>query len=105
MAAFLRQRLDEVLLDLDASARLDARGERYHLYDGAYLADGKGMTLYVNKSYERITGLKSGEVVGRYVQDLLAEGVYSNAVTPEVLRLRKRVDLVGRRVRVMAHAC
>ena len=67
-----------------------------HLYDGVYLADGAGLTLYVNKSYERITGLKAGEVVGRYVQDLLAEGVYSNAVTPEVLRLKKRVDSVGR---------
>jgi len=67
-----------------------------HLYDGVYLADGSGLTLYVNKSYERITGLKASEVVGRYVQDLLAEGVYSNAVTPEVLRLKKRVDSVGR---------
>ena len=66
-----------------------------HLYDGVYLADGTGLTLYVNKSYERITGIKSGEVVGRYVQDLLAEGMYSNAVTPEVLRLKKRVDSVG----------
>lgn len=67
-----------------------------HLYDGVYLADGNGLTLYVNKSYERITGLKASEVVGRYVQDLLAAGVYSNAVTPEVLRLKKRVDSVGR---------
>ena len=66
-----------------------------HLYDGVYLADGKGLTLYVNKSYERITGLKAEELVGRYVQDLLAAGVYSNAVTPEVLRLKKRVDSVG----------
>ena len=46
-----------------------------HLYDGVYIADGSGMTLYVNKSYERITGLKAEEVVGRYVQDLLDEPV------------------------------
>ena len=70
-----------------------------HLYDGVYIADGSGMTLYVNKSYERITGLKAEEVVGRYVQDLLDEGVYSNAVTPEVLRLKKRVDSVGQSTR------
>lgn len=76
--------------------KLDFQEIGDHLYDGVYIADGTGLTLYVNKSYERITGLQASEVVGRYVQDLLAEGVYSNAVTPEVLRLKKRVDAVGR---------
>ncbi|MBS1229344.1 MAG: norR 15 [Proteobacteria bacterium] len=76
--------------------KLDFQEIGDHLYDGVYIADGSGLTLYVNKSYERITGLKASEVVGRYVQDLLAAGVYSNAVTPEVLRLKKRVDSVGR---------
>ena len=76
--------------------KLDFQEIGDHLYDGVYIADGTGLTLYVNKSYERITGLKASEVVGRYVQDLLAAGVYSNAVTPEVLRLKKRVDSVGR---------
>ncbi len=70
-----------------------------HLYDGVYLADGTGMTLYVNKAYERITGLAAHEVIGRRVQDLMADGVYTNAVTPEVLRLKRRVDSVGQSTR------
>ena len=89
------EQLNALLAGLDASARFDFEEIGDHLYDGVYLADGNGMTLYVNKSYERITGLQAHEVVGRSVQDLLAEGVYSNAVTPEVLRLKKRVDSVG----------
>ena len=70
-----------------------------HLYDGVYLADGQGLTLYVNKSYERITGIRAHEVVGHYVQELLTKGIYSNAVTPEVLKLKKRVDSVGTSLR------
>lgn len=84
-----------ILDELNAGRHLDFKEIGDHLYDGVYIADGNGLTLYVNKSYERITGLKAEEVVGRYVQDLLADGTYSNAVTPEVLRTKKRVDSVG----------
>ena len=87
--------LQTFLDDLSTAQNLDFKEIGDHLYDGVYLADGKGLTLYVNKSYERITGLKAEELVGRYVQDLLADGTYSNAVTPEVLRMKKRVDSVG----------
>lgn len=88
-------RLNALLARFESPTVLDFEEIGDHLYDGVYLADGNGRTLYVNKSYERITGLHAHEVVGRSVQELLAEGVYSNAVTPEVLRLRKRVDSVG----------
>lgn len=66
-----------------------------YLYDGIYITDGKGKTLYVNKAYTRITGIRADEVVGKYVDDLLAEGVYVNAVTPEVIRCKKQVNAVG----------
>ena len=38
-------------------------------------------------------------MVGRYVQDLLAEGMYSNAVTPEVLRTKKQVNSMAESLR------
>ena len=95
----LQARLEEMQDRIESPDVFDFEEIGDHLYDGVYLADGQGLTLYVNKSYERITGLQAHEVVGRYVRDLLAEGFYSNAVTPEVLRLRKRVDSVGRSAR------
>jgi len=70
-----------------------------HLYDGVYIADGSGKTLYVNKAYQRITGLSKEEVVGEYVQDLVAKGLYRNPVTPEVIRLKKQVSSVGESAR------
>ena len=73
----------------------DLRDIGDYLYDGIYITDGKGKTLYVNKAYTRITGIRADEVVGKYVDDLLAEGVYVNAVTPEVIRCKKQVNAVG----------
>ena len=78
---------------------LDFREIGDHLYDGVYISDGSGRTLYVNTSYQRITGLDASELVGRRVQDLVAAGVYVNAVTPEVLRQRKQVNAVGQSLR------
>ena len=34
-------------------------------YDGLYVTDGKANTLRVNKAYERISGLKAKDLVGR----------------------------------------
>jgi PAS domain S-box-containing protein len=89
------RQLKELLAKIESPEVFNFEEIGDHLYDGVYLADGKGLTLYVNKSYERITGIRSDEIVGRYVQDVMLEGLYSNAVTPEVLRLKKRVDSVG----------
>jgi len=67
-----------------------------HLYDGIYIADGAGKTLYVNAAYTRITGIPAAEIIGRNVNDLLAEGFYTNAVTPEVIRSGRQVNSVGK---------
>ncbi len=66
-----------------------------HLYDGVYIADGRGRTLYVNRSYQRITGIDRSELIGRTVTELVAAGLYTNPVTPEVLRSRRQVHSVG----------
>lgn len=56
-----------------------------HTYDGLYITDGNATTLRVNRAYERITGIKREEVVGKNMRDLVASGVYNRSVTLEVL--------------------
>lgn len=70
-----------------------------HLYDGIYIADGTGKTMYINKAYTRITGIFPEDVVGKYVEDLVAAGLYKNAVTPEVIRLKRQVNSMGESLR------
>ena len=98
-----RQRLIEGLLAaldcLQETHEYDFREIGDHLYDGIYIADGQGKTMYVNKAYTRITGIQAQEVVGRYVSELMADGLYKNAVTPEVIRTKKQVNAMAESLR------
>jgi len=87
--------LKKVSEELKKLQEFDFREIGDHLYDGLYVADGSGKTLYVNKAYTRITGLRAEEVVHKYVNDLVKEGLYKNAVTPEVIKQKKQVNSMG----------
>jgi len=63
-------------------------------YDGFYIADGNANTIRVNKSYERITGLSRGKLIGRNLNDLVAEKVFDSSVTLEVLKKKKPVTIM-----------
>lgn len=63
-------------------------------YDGLYITDGKANTLRVNRAYERITGIKREEVVGKNMKELVEKGVYNRSVTLEVLEKKKIITFV-----------
>ena len=63
-------------------------------YDGLYITDGEANTLRVNQAYERISGLKREDIIGRNMRDLVQEGVLDRSVTLEVLRLREPVTIM-----------
>ena len=63
-------------------------------YDGMWITDGKGYTLHLNTAYERITGIKKEEVVGRHMQDLVDEGYFSDSVTLRVLEEKEPVTIM-----------
>nr|WP_239559051.1 sigma-54-dependent Fis family transcriptional regulator [Sporohalobacter salinus] len=62
--------------------------------DGLYITDGYGDTIRINSAYEEITGIKSEEVLGRNMKDLVEEGVFSEAVTFQVLDKREPVSVM-----------
>jgi len=55
-------------------------------YDGIYISDNKGKTIKINKKYEKITGLKKDEVVGRNVLDLVNDGTFDIVLNPLVVK-------------------
>lgn len=63
-------------------------------YDGFYITDGKGITIRVNSAYERITGIKAEEVIGRKVEELVDKGMYSQSVTSLVLEKKEPVTIM-----------
>ncbi|ACB85482.1 sigma-54-dependent Fis family transcriptional regulator [Natranaerobius thermophilus] len=63
-------------------------------YDGFWITDGEGYTIMINSSYERISGAKAEEVVGRHMKELEEEGFCSESVTLKVLEQKERVTLM-----------
>lgn len=60
-------------------------------YDGIGIVDDKGYLIKVNRGYERVTGLKKNDVVGRRLCELVENGVISVAPSLEAI---KRKDTV-----------
>ncbi len=61
--------------------------------DGLYITDGEGYTTRINSTYEEISGIKSEEVIGRHMKELVDEGYYSESVTLHVLKEKKPVTI------------
>ncbi len=62
-------------------------------FDGLYITDGDGLTLRLNKAYERITGLDANEFIGKNVSTIESEGIVSESVTALVLQRREPVTI------------
>ncbi|MEG6520634.1 sigma-54 interaction domain-containing protein [Desulfotomaculum sp. 1211_IL3151] len=72
-------------------------------YDGIYITDANGQTIKVNSMYEKLTGLKKEDLLGRLVTDLENEGVYTSPLNPTIVKTGKpqtsvQVNKEGRRV-------
>ena len=59
------------------------------LPDGLFISDISGMTLYINRMYEQLTGLKQERVVGKNVRSLVQEGIFDHILNPEIVRTGK----------------
>lgn len=77
------------------------------LHDGIYISDSSGMTIMVNKPYERLTGISADEFLGKNVLELRKSGVFSSIVNPEVVSTGETVTSVqevnGRKVVLHGH--
>ncbi|WP_055737086.1 MULTISPECIES: sigma-54 interaction domain-containing protein [Bacillaceae] len=66
------------------------------LYDGVYVTDGKGVTLKVNKAYERITGIPAQAIIGMHMRDMEKAGYISRSISLEVIKQKKVVTRMQR---------
>jgi len=63
-------------------------------YDGLYITDGAANTLMINQAYERITGIKREEVLGKNMRELVSSGVIDRSVSLEVLEKKKPITIM-----------
>ncbi|SMC85606.1 PAS domain S-box-containing protein [Desulfocicer vacuolatum DSM 3385] len=62
--------------------------------DGLWICDGEGTILRLNPASEYLTHVKSDEVLGRNISELVAEGLIDQSVTLEVLKTQKKVSIL-----------
>lgn len=62
-------------------------------FDGIYVTDDKATTILINKSYERITGLKREDLIGHNMAEFVSQGVMSEATSFSVLKNKRPVTL------------
>jgi PAS domain S-box-containing protein len=63
------------------------------LFDGIYIADRHGTGVFVNRAYERITGISREKLLGKTMQQVVEEGIVSDSVTLKVLEEGKPVTI------------
>jgi PAS domain S-box-containing protein len=62
-------------------------------FDGIYITDGSAITIFVNHSYESITGLNRDEVLGKTMQDLVKNKIIDKSGTLLALKNHGTVTL------------
>ena len=63
-------------------------------YDGLWICDAEGNVVRVNRASEKMSGVKEQDVLGRNMQELVAEGVFDKSATLEVLKNQTAVTLI-----------
>ncbi len=66
--------------------------------DGLWICDGEANVLRINPASERLNAITAGQVVGRNMRDLVAEGFIDRSVTLEVLRTGAPVNMFQSRM-------
>ncbi len=62
-------------------------------YDGIWITDGEGRVLDINEAYERITGIRAKEVIGRTMHELVEEGYFDQSVTVLVMKELRSITI------------
>ncbi|MBS9775611.1 MAG: sigma 54-interacting transcriptional regulator [Fusobacterium sp.] len=62
-------------------------------YDGIYVTDGKGNTIFINKAYEELTGLSIKDLQGKNMETLVEEGLFDESGSLSAIRSRKKITI------------
>lgn len=62
--------------------------------DGIYVVNGSGVTVYVNRAYEEITGFDREELIGNHMQKLIDQGYIDQSVSLMVLQQRRQISII-----------
>lgn len=88
-------KIDEIYTDF-MDNYLDFKEISNNLYDGIYISNGQGVTIFVNDAYVRNTGIKREQLIGRTVKEITEEGLYKGAVTMDIIEKKEPINSLGK---------
>lgn len=88
LPAAVRELLEE-LADTKES-EIDFREIVDNIEENIFITDGSGYVLYVNPAYSRNTGVSASDVLHRYVQDIVQDGVFVGGAVLPVLQTKQK---------------
>ncbi|WP_242832516.1 sigma-54 interaction domain-containing protein [Desulfosporosinus orientis] len=59
-----------------------------------FITDGEGYILFLNPAAEKVCGIMKEEVIGKHVTDLEKENLISKSITMEVIKNRKKINIL-----------
>ena len=62
-------------------------------YDGIYVTDGKGNTIFVNQAYEELTGLSIQKLQGKNMKELVEEGIYDESGSLQAIQSKEKITI------------
>ena len=74
--------------EINVSSILDS------IHDGVYITNASGLTVFVNKAYERITGIPKELLIGSHMSEIISKGYISTSVSLQVIESSKSITLV-----------
>lgn len=60
--------------------------------DGICVTDGKGMVMAINKGYTEITGITEEMILGKSIQTLIDQGLFTRAVSLLAIEQKKKIQ-------------
>jgi nitrogen regulation protein len=59
-------------------------------YDGIYVTDGNANTIFLNQSYENITGINKKDLIGKNMKTLVKNGIFNESSSLVAIKERKK---------------
>lgn len=72
----------------------ELKGVMDHSYDGVAITNSEGITIKVNKAWDRLTGLNRDDVIGVPLDQLVEKGYFSDSVTMRVIKSKKTTSII-----------
>lgn len=62
-------------------------------FDGIYLTDGSANTIFLNKSYEKITGIDKKFLIGKNMKTLVKNGIFNESASLLAIKERRKITI------------